>query len=47
MSTYYFPTLYTTLLYNLIKELTVLIEQTFKREGSLLIGFNEKRIFHF
>ena len=39
LSTYDFSTLYTTLLYNLIKEkLTELIEQTFNREGSLYLA---------
>ena len=43
LSTYDFSTLYTTLPHNLIKEkLTELIEQTFKREGSLYLACNDK-----
>ena len=43
MSTYAFSTSYTTLPQNLIEEkLTKLIEQTFNREGSLYLAFNEK-----
>ena len=46
LSTYYFSTLYTTLLHNLIKEkLTELIEQTFNREGSLYVACNDKNAF--
>ena len=43
LSTYDFPTLYTTLPHNLIKEkLTKLIELTFNREGSLYLACNDK-----
>ena len=46
LSTYDFSTLYTTLPYNLIKEiLTKLIEQTFNREGSLYLACNDKNAF--
>ena len=46
LSTYDFSTLYTTLPHNLIKEkLTELIEQTFNREGSLYLAFNDKEAF--
>ena len=46
VSTYDFSTLYTTLLYNLIKEKqTKLIEQTINREVSLYLACNEKRAF--
>ena len=46
LSTYDFSTLYTTLLYNLIKEiLTELIEQTFNREGSLYLACNDINAF--
>ena len=46
LSTYDFSTLYTTLPHNLIKEkLTELIEQTFNREGSLYLVFNDKNAF--
>ena len=46
LSKYDFSTLYTTLLYNLIKEkLTELIEQTFNREGSLYLVCNDKNAF--
>ena len=46
LSTYDFSTLYTTLSHNLIKEkLTELIEQTFKREGSLYLACNDKDAF--
>ena len=46
LSTYDFSTLYTTLPHNLIKEkLTELIEQTFNREGSLYLAFNDKSAF--
>ena len=46
MSTYDFSTLFTTLPHNLIKEkLTELIEQTFKREGSLYLACNDKNAF--
>ena len=45
-STYDFSTLYTTLPHNLIKEkVTELIEQTFKREGSLYLACNDKNAF--
>ena len=45
-STYDFPTLYTTLLYNLIKDKLVdLIERTFQIEGSLYIACNDKNAF--
>ena len=51
VSTYDLSTFYTTLPYNLIKEIkkkvTGLIEQTFNREGSLLLACNEKRTFFF
>ena len=48
LSTYDFSTLYTTLPLNLIKEkLTELIEQTFNREGSLYLAFNDKMPFYF
>ena len=43
LSTYFFFTLYTKLLHNLIKEkLTELIEQTFNGEGSLYLACNDK-----
>ena len=43
MSTCYFSTLYTTLPHSLIKgKLTVLIEYSFDREGSLYLACNEK-----
>ena len=47
LSAYDFPTLYTTLPHNLIKEtLTELIEQTFNRGGSLyLAGYNKNAFF--
>ena len=46
VSTYDFPTCYTTLPNNLINEkLTELLEQTFNREGSLYLACNEKRAF--
>ena len=46
LSTYDFSTLYTTLPHNLIKEkLTELIEQTFNREGSLYLAYNDKNAF--
>ena len=46
LSTYDFSTLYTTLSHNLLKEkLTELIEQTFKREGSLYLACNDKNVF--
>ena len=52
LSTYDFSTLYTTLLYNLIKEKLInLIEWTFKREGSpyvhliLPVTTDSKRVF--
>ena len=46
LSTYDFSTLYTTLPHNLIKEkLTELIEQIFKREGSLYLACNDKNAF--
>ena len=46
LSTYGFSTLYTTLPHNLIKEkLTELIEQTFNREGSLYLAYNDKNAF--
>ena len=46
LSTYDFSTLYTTLPHNLIKDkLTELIEQTFKREGSLYLACNDKNAF--
>ena len=46
LSTYDFPTLYTTLPHNLIKEkLTELIEQKFNREGSLYLDCNDKNAF--
>ena len=46
LSTYDFSTLYTTLPDNLIKEkLTELIEQPFKREGSLYLACNDKNAF--
>ena len=41
--TYDFSTLYTTLPHNLIKE--KLIEQTFKRDGSLYLACNDKKAF--
>ena len=45
-STYDFSTLYTTLPHNLIKEkLTVLIEQTSNKEGSLYLACNDKNAF--
>ena len=44
LSTYGFSTLCTTLPHNLIKEkLTELIEQIFKREGSLYLACNDKK----
>ena len=46
LSTYDFSTLYTTLPHNLIKKnLTELIEQTFNREGSLYLAYNDKNAF--
>ena len=46
LSTYDFScTLYTTLLHNLIKELTEFIEQKFNREGSLYLACNDKMPF--
>ena len=46
LSTYDFPTLYTTLPHNLIKEKLInLIEWTFKREGSPYIACNERQAF--
>ena len=42
---YNYFTLYITSPHNLIKQLTELIEQTFKREGSLYLACYEKRIF--
>ena len=46
LSTYEFPTLYTTLPQKVIKEkLTELIEQTFNREGSLYLACNDKMPF--
>ena len=46
LSTYDFSTLYTTLPYNLIKDVLVdLIERTFQREGSLYIACNDKNAF--
>ena len=46
LSTYDFSTLYTTLPHNLLKEkLTELIEQMFKREGSLYLACNDKNAF--
>ena len=46
LSTYDFSTLHATLPHNLIKEkLTELIEQTFKREGSLYLAFNDQNPF--
>ena len=46
LSTYDFSTLYTTLPHNLINEkLTLLIEQTFNREGSLYLACNDKNAF--
>ena len=46
MSTYDLSILYITLPHNLIKEkLTVLIEQTFNREGSLYLACNDKNAF--
>ena len=46
LSTYDFSTLYTTLPQNLIKEkLIILIEWTFKREGSSYIACNERQAF--
>ena len=48
LSTYDFSTLYTTLPHNLINEkLTELIEQTFNREGSLYLAFNDKNVFFY
>ena len=48
LSTYDFSTLYTTLPHNLIKEkLTKLIEQTFNREGSLYLAYNEKNVLFY
>ena len=46
LSTYDFSTLFTTLPHNLIKEkLTELIEQTFNREGSFYLAWNDKNAF--
>ena len=46
LSTYDFSTLYTTLPHYLIKEKqTKLIEQTFKKEGSLYLACNDKNAF--
>ena len=46
LSTYDFSTLYTILPHNIIKEkLTELIEQTFNREGSLYLAWNDKMPF--
>ena len=46
LSTYDCSTLYTTLPHNIIKEkLTLLIEQTFNRKGSLYLACNESRAF--
>ena len=42
LSTYDFSTLYTTLPHNLIKNLTESIEQTFTREGSIYLAFNDE-----
>ena len=48
LSKYGFSTLYTTLLHYLIKgKLTELIEQTFNREGSLYLAYNDKNTFFF
>ena len=45
LSAYDFPTLYTTLLHNLIKEKLInLIDVTFKREGSPYTACNEKQL---
>ena len=46
LSTYDFSTVYTTLLYNLIKDKQVdLIERTFQREGSLCVACNDRTAF--
>ena len=46
MSTYYFPTLYTTLPHTLIKnKLIDLIERTFQREGSPYLAYNDRNAF--
>ena len=46
LTTYYFSTLNTTLLHNLIKEqLTELFEQTFNTDGSLYLACNDKNAF--
>ena len=46
MSTYDFPTLYTALPHNLIKDKLVdLIERTFQREDSLYIAYNDMNAF--
>ena len=46
LSTYDYPTLYTTLLHNLIKyKLIDLIERTFQREGSPYLACNDRNAF--
>ena len=48
LSTYDFPTLYTKLPHNLIKEknLDILVERTFyKKEGKLYLSCNDKKAF--
>ena len=46
LSTYDFSTLYTTLLYNLIKDKLIdLIERTFQREGSPYLACNDRNAF--
>ena len=48
LSTYDFSKFYTTLPHNLIKvKLTELYEQTFNREGSLYLAFNDKMPFFY
>ena len=46
LSTYHFSTLYTTLLYNLIKDKLIdLIERTFQREGSPYLACNDRNAY--
>ena len=46
LSTYDFPTLYTTLPHNLIKDKLIdLIERTFQREGSSYLACNDRNAF--
>ena len=46
LSTFVFPTLYTTLPHNLIKDKLIdLIERTFQREGSPYLACNDRNAF--